>query len=138
MSTGRAAPASGRAAARGVGRAGECGAAAVVATALLGVLLTATLAAGGVVGVVAAHRVAQSAADLAALAAARAVQDGRDPCAAAAGIATANRARLGSCRVSGWEVTVEAVARTGRLPGGPLELHARARAGPTTSLEPPG
>ena len=123
---------------RWVERSHETGAAAVMATALLGVLLTATLAAAGVVGVVATHRVAQSAADLAALAAARAAQDGGDPCVAAADVAAANRARLSDCRVAGWEVTVEAVARTGRLPGGRLELHGQARAGPTGALSSPG
>ena len=54
----------------------------VLAVAMMGVLVTVTVAAAGVVGVVATHRTAQSAADLAALAGAAALQDGGDACAA--------------------------------------------------------
>lgn len=112
----------------------ERGAAVVVSTALLGVLVTVTLAAVGVTSVVLTHRAAQSAADLASLAAAGAVQDGRDACGAARRVAGRNHARVTACRVEGFVVAVETVARTGELPGGALELRARARAGPVGQL----
>jgi secretion/DNA translocation related TadE-like protein len=97
---------------------------------MLGVLVTVTLAAGGVVGVVAAHRVAQSAADLAALAGAAALQDGGEACQRAALVARRNHAHLRQCRVQEWNVAVVVVADTARLPGGVLDLEARGRAGP--------
>jgi secretion/DNA translocation related TadE-like protein len=98
--------------------------------------------------VLARHR-AESAADLAALAAAARIGVGGDPCAAADAVAAANDARLGSCLVAlgpgGRSGTVRVVviahadlpvvggrevsarARAGRLPGGPR---------PRTSLNP--
>ncbi len=85
------------------------------------------------VGVVAAHRTAQSAADLAALAGAAALQDGGDACGQAAAVATRNRAHLSGCEVDGWNVAVDVTARTSPLPGGVLELRARGRAGPAVS-----
>ncbi|ROR89344.1 Rv3654c family TadE-like protein [Nocardioides aurantiacus] len=112
----------------------ERGLAVVVSTALLGVLVTVTLAAVGVTSVVLGHRAAQSAADLASLAAAGAVQDGGDACGAARRVAVRNHARVVRCQVEGFVVTVETEARTGRLPGGALELRARARAGPVGQL----
>ena len=114
----------------------EDGAGSVLAVAMIGLLVTVTVAAGGVVGVVATHRIAQSAADLAALAGAAALQDGGDACGQAAEVARRNRARLSSCAVDGWNVSVEVSADTARLPGGVLDLQARGRAGPAVS-EPP-
>jgi len=74
------------------------------------------------------HRAA-AAADLAALAAAETLRSGGDPCAAADKVSTANDARLRSCAVEGWEVTVAAAASI----TGPLRLLPdpvrRARAG---------
>ena len=96
---------------------------------MLGVLVTVALATTGVVGVVAGHRRAQSAADLAALAGAGALQDGGDPCHQASAIARRNGATLRGCEVDGWNVAVR-VAATVRLPGSPMELEARGRAGP--------
>ena len=58
----------------------RAGAGSVLAVAMLGLLVTVTVAAAGVVGIVATHRTAQSAADLAALAGAAALQDGGDAC----------------------------------------------------------
>ena len=110
---------------------GEDGAGTVLAVAMMGVLVTVTVATSGVVGVVAAHRRAQSAADLSALAGASALQDGGDACRRAGVIAERNAARLRSCRVDGWNVAVE-VASTIRLPGGSLDLAARGRAGPVS------
>jgi secretion/DNA translocation related TadE-like protein len=96
---------------------------------MMGLLVTVTVAVSGVVGVVAAHRRAQSAADLSALAGAAALQDGGDPCQRARSIARRNGAELSSCAVDGWEVSV-GVTTSVRLPGNSMELPARSRAGP--------
>ena len=113
------------------GRRGQTeeGAGTVLAVAMMGLLVTVTVATTGAVGVVATHRRAQAAADLSALAGAAALQDGGDACGRAGTIAHRNGARLRSCRVEGWNVAVE-VASTLRLPGGSLDLPARGRAGP--------
>ena len=110
------------------------GAGSVLAVAMMGLLVTVAVAVGGVVGVVATHRTAQSAADLAALAGATALQDGDDACGRAAEIARRNRARVRSCAVEGWNVTVVVQADTAHLPGGALDLKARGRAGPASGL----
>lgn len=107
----------------------EEGAGTIVAVAMMGVLVTVTLAVSGVVGVVATHRRAQSAADLSALAGAAALRDGGDACERVRVIATLNDARLRRCQVEGWSVLVE-VGKAIRLPGGSLDLAARGRAGP--------
>ena len=108
----------------------------VVSTAVLGVLVVVAVAATGAVGVVAAHRTAQAAADLSALAGAGALQDGRSACGRASVIARRNGASLRRCQVSGWEVAV-VVVDTARLPGGALDLSARSRAGPVLSAPGP-
>ena len=88
-------------------------------------------AALGVVGaMVNAHRVAQSAADLAALAGAEAVGDGRSPCAAASRIADANGADVTACVVDGRDVAVEVTVTGPRWLGQEHDLVAEARAGP--------
>jgi len=107
----------------------EAGAGTVLAAALMGVLLTVAVVATGVVGVVAGHRRAQSAADLSALAGAGALQAGGNPCRQADDIARRNGATLRGCEVDGWDVAVR-VAATVRLPGSSMELEARGRAGP--------
>ena len=85
----------------------------------------------GVVGaMVVAHRTAQSAADLAALAGARAIAVGDHPCTAAAGVAAANGAHLDGCTVTSHEVTVEVTVPGPRWLGQSHDLTARARAGP--------
>lgn len=109
----------------------EDGAGTVLAVAMMGLLVTVTVATSGVVGVVAAHRRAQSAADLAALAGASALQDGGDPCRQAGAIAERNGAELRQCQVDDWNVSVT-VVNTMRLPGGSMDLEARGRAGPVT------
>ena len=109
------------------------GAGSVLAIAMMAVLVTLTVAVGCGVAVVAAHRAAQAAADLAALAAAGALQDGRDACAAASAVATDNRALLRGCRVEDWSVSVVVVSAA-RLPMGRVELPARSRAGPVSAL----
>lgn len=110
----------------------EHGAGTVLALAMAGVLLFVTVAVSGVVAVVGRHRVAQSAADLAALAGAAALQDGRDACAAAGALARRNRATLTGCRVSGWEVEVTVVS-VGEVWGREQRLTARGRAGPVAA-----
>lgn len=107
------------------------GAGTVLAVAMMGLLVTVTVATTGVVGVVATHRRAQSAADLSALAGAAALQDGGEACQRAQVIARRNAAKLRDCRVEGWNVAVE-VSSTIRLPGGSLDLAARGRAGPVS------
>jgi secretion/DNA translocation related TadE-like protein len=114
----------------------EHGAGSVLAVAMMGLLVTVTVAAAGVVGVIATHRTAQAAADLAALAGAAALQDGGDACARAADVADRNRARLDDCEVDGWNVAVVVTAQTARLPGGVLDLRARGRAGPAVTADP--
>ena len=113
----------------------ELGAGTVLAVAMMGLLVTVTVVAAGVAAVIAAHRIAQSAADLAALAGAAAIQDGGDPCAQAAEVADRNRARLNGCEVEGWNVSVVVTASTAPLPGGVLDLRARGRAGPAVGGE---
>jgi secretion/DNA translocation related TadE-like protein len=82
--------------------------------------------------VVARHR-ATTAADLAALAAAVHAVEGRDACAGAATIASANAAELTACTTSPGavvDVTVGVPVRLGRL--GVVTATASARAGPVT------
>ena len=106
------------------------GAATLLAVAFLGVLLLLGAALGVVGAMVVAHRQAQSAADLAALAGADAGATGADPCAVAAELAADNGARLARCSVADREVTVEVTVSGPRWLGQPHDLTARARAGP--------
>jgi secretion/DNA translocation related TadE-like protein len=107
----------------------ETGLASILAVAMTGLLLCLTVAVMCGVAVVGAHRQAESAADLAALAGAGGVQRGADPCGRAAAVALRNHARLQRCEVQGWDVSVVVVADA-RLPIGRVQLPARARAGP--------
>jgi secretion/DNA translocation related TadE-like protein len=107
----------------------ERGAATVVAIGLVGVLTFVTAVCVGVAALVLAHRRAQVAADLAALAGASALQRGADPCAAAGTITERQGARLQRCVVEGEEVVVVTGVRVATALGG-AELPARARAGP--------
>jgi secretion/DNA translocation related TadE-like protein len=99
---------------------------------MMAVLLAITT--GGVyVGsaVIARHR-AQAAADLAALAAAQRLADGRGAaCSRASALAQAMRATVAQCVVEELDVvvTVETSVPLGRIPLGPAR--AAARAGPT-------
>lgn len=108
----------------------EEGFAVVLVLGLVAVLTMLALVAGGVVALVATQRKVQAAADLAALAGAVDLRDGRDPCAGATEIAAANGAVLRSCAVAGRVVAVTVVVATSPLLGG-RELRARARAGPS-------
>ncbi len=81
-------------------------------------------------GALLTQRRAQSAADLAALAAATAVQHGRHACLAAASSADRNGADLVDCEVVGDAVTVLVARVAPRMFGRELVVRARARAGP--------
>ena len=110
--------------------ADERGAATVAVLAFVSVLLLLGAAFGVVAALVTAHRTAQSAADLAALAGAQALARGRDPCAGGAAVAAANGARLLSCEPSGAEVRVTVEVAGPRWLGQRDDLVAEARAGP--------
>jgi len=104
----------------------ECGSAAVSGVVAM-LLLIIVMITGAQVGAayVVRHRVT-GAADLAALAGAASVPDGDEiACEQAKRVAESNRAVLGSCSVSGWEVVVQVSAAT---PFGPV--NARSKAGP--------
>ncbi len=109
----------------------ERGAATILTVAMSGVVLLLGVALSAVAGLVVAHRQAQSAADLAALAGAAAVAQGGDGCAAAAGIATANGADQTSCQVDGRDVVITVVVPGPRWGGYGGDLSASARAGPS-------
>lgn len=112
------------------GHRGQRGAATVLGVALLGVLLLVAAALGTVGAVFAAHRSAQAAADLAALAGAGALQQGADACFAAARVAGDNGAQAVRCTVTGAEVEVEALVRGPRWLGRSADPVGVARAGP--------
>lgn len=111
-------------------RVDDRGSAALFAVAALGVLLFIGAALGVVAALVASHRRAQAAADLAALGAASRLQERGDACAAAARLATANGAALADCVVAGEQVTVVVTVEGPRWLGQSADLDARARAGP--------
>lgn len=106
------------------------GSVSLLVVAVVGVLLLMGAALGVVTAMVHSHRVAQSAADLAALAGARSLAQGKDACATASVIAAANGAGLTWCAVAGRDVTVEVVARGPHWLGQAADLSGRARAGP--------
>lgn len=78
---------------------------------------------------VAAHS-ARSAADLAALAGAHALREGKDPCVVAAEVASANRAIAAGCTVDGYDVVIRADVRVELGVAGSRTASAVARAGP--------
>jgi secretion/DNA translocation related TadE-like protein len=108
----------------------ERGSATLFAVAVVGVLVLVGAALGVAGAMVHAHRVAQSAADLAALAGARSRARGGDGCAAAATIAAANGARVDSCVTDGFDVRVQVTVPGPRWLGQRHDLSAQARAGP--------
>ncbi|GAB2770683.1 hypothetical protein GCM10027020_24580 [Nocardioides salsibiostraticola] len=101
-----------------------------MAVSVIGLLLTLGAGLGVATALFVDHRVAQSAADLAALAAADTARMGGVPCAVAAAIAEANRSRLVDCAVSGREVRVTVLVEGPRWLGQTGDLTAQARAGP--------
>ncbi|HWU20142.1 MAG TPA: Rv3654c family TadE-like protein [Nocardioides sp.] len=106
------------------------GGATVMVVAVLGVLLLLGAALGVVGAMLAAHRRAQVAADLAALGAARVLQTGGDACGQAAGLAGANGSVLTSCTVEGADVRVTVTAPGPHWLGQTADLVAESRAGP--------
>jgi secretion/DNA translocation related TadE-like protein len=108
----------------------ERGSATLFAVAVLGVLLLVGAALGVVGAMVHAHRVAQSAADLAALAGAQSLARGADACSAAATVAEANAATVDSCAVEGFDVRLQVTVTGPRWLGQHHDLSAQARAGP--------
>ena len=116
----------------------ERGAATVVVTACLGVIVLVGCALAVVAAMVAAHRAAQAAADLAALSGATAAQQGGDPCVVATSVAADNGARLTRCSIADRDVTVEVEVTGPRWLGQDHDLAAAARAGPADVFgEPP-
>lgn len=112
------------------GRHGERGAGSVLVVGVLGAVLAFTLALLGVAGAFVASQQAANAADAAALAAAD-VASGAVPgsaCALAEAAASANRAQLGECELSGQVARVTVTRQWGLL-----TLRASARAGPPGS-----
>jgi secretion/DNA translocation related TadE-like protein len=114
----------------GARRPGERGSVSLFAIACLAVLLLLGAALGVVAALVHAHRVAQSAADLAALSAASAIGRGQDPCAVGSSTASANGALVTSCAVAGREVTLRVRVDGPHWLGQAADLEAEARAGP--------
>lgn len=108
----------------------ERGSATLLVLAMGGALVLLGAALAVVTAMVAAHRVAQSAADLAALAGARGVAEGRDGCARAADVAAANHAHLATCAVTGRVVDVVVRVSGPHWLGQTADLSARSRAGP--------
>lgn len=114
----------------------EAGFGTLFAVAMTGLLALVTATCVGVVGIVSTHRMAQAAADLAALAGASTAQQGGDACARAAAIARSNQARLTSCQVRGSNVRVKVLARSPKFLGVRHDVPARAHAGPAVSGVP--
>lgn len=108
----------------------ERGSATLLVVVAVAVLLMVGSAMTVVVALVADHRRAQAAADLAALAGAQALARGRDGCARATGVAEANGARLLTCTATGREVEVRVEVTGPRWLGQSTDLTARSRAGP--------
>jgi secretion/DNA translocation related TadE-like protein len=108
----------------------EAGIATIWGLAIMGILLMLAAVSAGVVSLVGARHRAEAAADLAALAGAEAVLDGRDACAAADRIASANAGELVRCTVNGEIVEVRVEVKAPRLLGTVWTLAGRARAGP--------
>jgi secretion/DNA translocation related TadE-like protein len=102
----------------------------VLVTAMAGLLVLIGAALAVVTAIVVDHRGAQSAADLAALAAARGLAEGGDGCAIASATAAANGARVTLCDVSGRVVYIEVVVPGPHWLGQRSDLAARSRAGP--------
>jgi len=111
---------------------GDRGAVTPFLVACVGLLVLLGAALGVVAALVVAHRAAQSAADLAALAGARAAADGGDGCVAATEVAGANAARLVGCVVDGADVRVRVQVAGPRWLGQEADLWAEARAGPAS------
>ena len=106
------------------------GAATLLVVALTGVVLLLGLAGAFLNATGAAHRRAQAAADLAALAGATAHRHGDDACAAAGKVAMSNGAASTACHLEGEDVVVEVSLSGPEFLGHSWDLTGRARAGP--------
>ena len=111
-------------------RRDQRGAATVLVLTMAGLLMFIGAALAAVIALVVAHRTAQAAADLAALAGAQAVAEGRDACSAARVVARDNRAELQRCEVSGHVVRVDVEVAGPDWLGQSADLGASSRAGP--------
>ena len=109
----------------------EEGSASLLVVALTGLLLVLGLAAAFVTATAAAHRHAQSAADLVALAGAVAHQRGEDACVRAGSVAAGNDATLTACAVEGDDVLVTVEVPSPELAGHTFTVRGTARAGPS-------
>lgn len=114
----------------GQGTRSERGAGTTLVLAMVGVVLTMAMAVAACAGILVAHRQAQAAADLAALAGAVAAARGGDGCGAASEVAALNGARLTSCVLEGRRVRVRAGVRGPAWAGFRRELLGEAVAGP--------
>ena len=108
----------------------ESGLATTWAVGITCLLVGVTLVCAGVGGVFVGQRQAQLAADLGALAGARALQHGGDACATAGVVVDDNHGRLTRCDVGSQEVTIAVEVRQSVLVAGDRTFRARSRAGP--------
>lgn len=111
-------------------RRDDRGAASLLVVACVALLLLIGCALGVVAAMVRAHRAAQAAADLAALAGASAQQRGASACTAAGSVAEANGASVDTCATSGGEVWLSVTVPGPHWLGQTADLSAQARAGP--------
>lgn len=111
-------------------RHGQRGSATVYAMVFIGLMTTLALVAVAIAGMFVGHRKAAAAADLAALAGAAALQQGRPGCEAAGRIAAANQVELVSCQTNGAVVDVEVAMDVHSAFGAIFAAAAEARAGP--------
>lgn len=111
----------------------ETGIATIWGLAIIGILMLLAAVSAGVVSLIGARHQAEAAADLAALAGAKAAVDGEDACDAARRIAAANGGALIRCDVEGEIVEVRVQVEGPRLLGESWVLTGRARAGPAGS-----
>lgn len=107
----------------------ERGSATVFMMSGLAVILFVGVAVAGASGLVVAHRRAQSAADLAAVAGAGALGTATDPCEVAGRLAAAADVTVESCRSTPVDITLVVWAAGPDLMGQHPRLRATARAG---------
>ena len=97
---------------------------------MVGLLCFVVVGLAASVGLVRSQRVAQSAADLAALAGATALVHGSAGCEAAGDVAVANGTELTACVVTGRRVQVTVRVPDAQWLGREVDVLAEARAGP--------
>lgn len=114
----------------------DSGSASVLGACVMVALLVITAALVHVGAAVSARHQAQLAADLAALAGAGALMYGQDAaCSATRQVAQRNDARVESCTVEGWDVTVRVAINVAISLPGSSDAYAVARAGPVESAD---